>query len=46
MWTSQKYKRKKENVMRKASRHWYTNETSHYETQKRDREYSNWGGNS
>ena len=29
-----------------ASRHWYTNETSHYETQKRDREYSNWGGNS
>lgn len=28
-----------------ATRHWYTNETAHYETQKRDREYSNWGGN-
>lgn len=27
-----------------AKRHWYTNETSGYETQKRDRQYTNWGG--
>jgi hypothetical protein len=26
-------------------RHWYTNETSGYETQLRDRAYTNWGGN-
>ena len=28
-----------------ANRHWYTNETSGYETQERDRQYTNWGGN-
>lgn len=27
-----------------ANRHWYTNETSGYETQERDRQYTNWGG--
>lgn len=27
-----------------AWRHWYTNETSGYETQKRDRKYTSWGG--
>ena len=27
------------------NRHWYTNEKSGYETQERDRQYNDWGGN-